>query len=770
MSTPFIGQKFTFAQPDGNSIELLGWGDQHYAVFETLDGYTVTRNPASGFYEVAQLSPDHMGLQPVPQARSRADGGRAGVAARLRIAPEAARAAGREGAMRLGGRRCDERRRERKTAMRSIRMMAAAGGPALAPPQRTTVGDYVGLCLLIDFSDVQGTITQAEVERFCNQVGYSGFGNKGSVHDFFLDNSIGRCRYTNIVTPYYRAQHPKTHYTDPAIPMGTRARELIREALAHWKSQGFDFNGLTADGSGNVYALNVFYAGPVVNNWSEGLWPHAWMLGAQVPLVSGKAAFDYQFTAMGAELSLGTFCHENGHMLCDYPDLYDYGNESAGVGMYCLMCAGNHADQKNPVHVSAYLKRLSGWANSVTNLEHGATVTLAAGANDFAMYAKSNDEYFLIENRAKAGRDAALPDAGLAVWHVDEQGDNSNEQMSAASHYELALEQADGLFELERSRDERGDVNDLYSGAVARFADDTTPNSKWWDGTASHLTLEQISPVGAQMSFRSRFSNIATPPPAGGNLVGESTPGRAIPDNQAVGISDIIAIAQALTIADLKVALDINHSYRGDLQVTLFAPWGAAIVLHPKNQGGNADHLKATYDASSVAALAAWRGRGTQGDWRLEVKDLAPADSGRLNRWSLEFATVAVAIGPVLLQEAPGTLIPDHPAAGIERSLASAAAGQVGSVEVSLDISHSYIGDLRVSLVSPAGAEVALHKRSGAQADNILATYTHATTPDLDKLAGQAIAGAWRLRLSDHEAADVGKLNAWRVTIQPAAN
>ena len=97
-----------------------------------------------------------------------------------------------------------------------------------------------------------------------------------------------------------------------------------------------------------MYALNVYYAGPVTNNWAEGLWPHAHHLGSAVTLRRGKTAFDYQFTAMGAELELGTFCHENGHMLCDYPDLYDYGDESSGVGGFCLMCAGNNVSEKNP--------------------------------------------------------------------------------------------------------------------------------------------------------------------------------------------------------------------------------------------------------------------------------------------------------------------------------------------------------------------------------------------------------------------------------------
>jgi hypothetical protein len=45
---------FTFSQPDGTPIHVRGWGDQYYAVFETLDGYTVAKNPATGYWEVAR--------------------------------------------------------------------------------------------------------------------------------------------------------------------------------------------------------------------------------------------------------------------------------------------------------------------------------------------------------------------------------------------------------------------------------------------------------------------------------------------------------------------------------------------------------------------------------------------------------------------------------------------------------------------------------------------------------------------------------------------
>lgn len=659
MATAFIGKTFTFTQPDGTKFEVRGWGDQHYAVFETLDGYAVVKNPSTGFFEIAQVSSDGTMLEPAPGPQGNLDGARAAVQPGLRINREAARARGMEGALRMGGRRCDRRCEQRKNLARAARTL---GGPVMAPPQRGTVGDFVGLCLLIDFSDEPATIPRDEVERFCNEQGYSGFGNNGSVSDYFRDNSIGRCRYTNIIADYYRAQHPKSHYTDPNIRYGVRARQLIVEALTHLQANGFDFTPLTADSGGFVYAMNVYYAGAVANNWSKGLWPHASRLGTPVLLAPGKSAFDYQFTDMSHELTLGTFCHENGHMLCDYPDLYDYGGESSGTGAYCLMCSGSNIDEKNPTHISAYLKRLSGWARSVTPIQHNQQIALPAGENKFAMFSKNDTEYFIVENRVKSGRDVSLPDEGLVIWHVEEaDGDNSNERMTHSEHYELSLEQADGDFRLETSRYHLGDATDLYGQVTKRFSDSTTPNSKWWDGTASNLDIFEIGAPGATVSFKAKLFEDDD---GSQTVQGESTPDRTIPDHRSEGITDTIVIDQDAIIAGVEVTLDISHSYRGDLRVTLLAPWGEAIVLHQRYQGGSADDIKRTIDESDVQTLAELHGHSTKGDWRLHVQDLAPADVGTLNSWALEFAAIPQPQGPVVLEEAPGTHIPDNDPVG----------------------------------------------------------------------------------------------------------
>ena len=248
------------------------------------------------------------------------------------------------------------------------------------------------------------------------------------------------------------------------------------------------------------------------------------------------------------------------------------------------------------------------------------------------MYARSGREYFLIENRRKAGRDAALPDEGLAIWHLDEDGDNSNEQMTVDSHYECSLEQADGLFQLERQRGQVGDAADLFTGAATRFADNTLPDSKWWNGTPSNLSLDQISAAGANVSFRSLLGEVIVPPQT---LRRESQPNRPIPDNNNTGIADAIVVTEAQTILSIKVGVDITHPFRGDLRVTLTTPWGVVIELHPKNQGGSADDLQVTYDETSRPALATLRGRSTQGPgssrrriWRRRTSPPEPLVAG----------------------------------------------------------------------------------------------------------------------------------------------
>jgi M6 family metalloprotease-like protein len=486
----FENTPFTFTQPDGTPLVLVGTGNQFEAVFETPDGYTVVLNPGTGWYHYAELSTDKTTLRPTGPRVDTAPP--ASLPRHLRTTRAAAAARARAAADGDGTRQRWQERRDEKKALRRMRASATGDVQGAPPLPAVPSGDVTGLCLLVQFPDVPGTISQQEVDNYCNQPGYTGFGNNGSVFDYYVKNSANRLRYRNLVAPYFTAAHNRAHYTDENIPYPQRAKELINEALTHLKASGFDFSPLTTDGSGFVFALNVFYAGPTVNNWSKGLWPHASALGTAFQASPTKKLRDYQITNMGTQLTLRTFCHESGHMVCDFPDLYDYGGEGNGVGHYCLMCFGGN--DKNPVEVSAYLKNEAGWATSLTTMQPSTTYALPAGSNDFLIHPKNAAEYFILENRQRTGRDAALPDAGLAIWHVDENGSNNNEQMTPSLHYELSLEQADGQFNLEK-RNNGGDAGDLFDAAASspRFGINTLPDSRWWDGTDSGLEITAIS-------------------------------------------------------------------------------------------------------------------------------------------------------------------------------------------------------------------------------------------------------------------------------------
>ncbi len=497
MPAPFINEKFTFTNPDGSTIEVVGSGNQYYARFETEDGFTVVKDPSSGFYKYAQLSDDNSKLLPMEQSVGEVDPKKLKLKKHVSIAKESAKHMAESALMAEGVTPRWKTRRAVKKA--EISQQRAAGALDSIPLAAATVGNYVGLCILIEFPDVSHTISVQEVSNFCNQSGYSGFGNNGSVRDYFFDNSRGRLTYTNVVTQYYRAAHNRSYYTDPSVAYGSRARELITEALNHFKAQGFNFGQLTADSGGFIYALNVFYAGPTVNSWAEGLWPHQSSLGPY-DVGGGKKFSDYQITNMGSSLTLRTFCHENGHMICSFPDLYDYGDESRGVGHYCLMCYGG--SNTNPVQVGAYLKNEAGWTTSLQTITAGMTASLNAANNDFYIHSKNADEYFIVENRQKTGRDASLPDAGLAIWHIDEKGSNQHEQMTAAQHYECSIEQADNKFDLEKKIN-AGDSGDLFGApGNTEFSDSTSPNSKWWDGSNSDLKITDISSPGPIMTFK----------------------------------------------------------------------------------------------------------------------------------------------------------------------------------------------------------------------------------------------------------------------------
>ncbi|HED53457.1 MAG TPA: hypothetical protein ENJ00_04570 [Phycisphaerales bacterium] len=95
----------------------------------------------------------------------------------------------------------------------------------------------------------------------------------------------------------------------------------------------------------------------------------------------------------------------------------------------------------------------------------------------------------------------------------------------------------------------------------------------------------------------------------------------------------------------------------------------------------------------------------------------------------------------------------------------------VADLDVEINITHTYIGDLIVELDSPQGTTVRLHDRTGGSTDDLVVTYDNeaGTQPDgpgdLIDFDGEIATGVWTLRVSDNAGGDVGTLNSWKLKI-----
>ena len=104
--------------------------------------------------------------------------------------------------------------------------------------------------------------------------------------------------------------------------------------------------------------------------------------------------------------------------------------------------------------------------------------------------------------------------------------------------------------------------------------------------------------------------------------------------------------------------------------------------------------------------------------------------------------------------------IPDNTTTGVYSNIAvSGRSGNApSSTAVTVNIVHTYKGDLIVDLVAPDGTVYNLHNRTGSSTDNINTTYTV-------NLSSEAINGTWRLRARDRARSDTGYINSWSITM-----
>lgn len=106
--------------------------------------------------------------------------------------------------------------------------------------------------------------------------------------------------------------------------------------------------------------------------------------------------------------------------------------------------------------------------------------------------------------------------------------------------------------------------------------------------------------------------------------------------------------------------------------------------------------------------------------------------------------------------------IPDNNTTGAVSEIVIDEAGSISGLSVSIDIEHTYRGDLRV-ILEKDDRMVVLHENQGGGEDNLVETY------DVGDFDGIDSAGTWTLRVIDSANADTGSIRGWSLDVTRCA-
>ena len=310
---------------------------------------------------------------------------------------------------------------------------------ALGESHPAFIGKKKGLIILVEFTDqkFKAGHDAAYYSRVANELNFQhkdGF--VGSVHDYFLSQSDGQFDLSfDVVGPialqnnmaYYGAQTESAH--------DVNAKAMAKEAAQGAAKILPSFADYDWFGDGYVDQIFIIYAGRGQSSGGgdDTIWPHRSSitrikLGGKYVQVYACANEMHTDTQVHG---IGTFCHEFSHCL-GLADLYDTkygkysdtGEEFYGMSYWDVMASGAHLNNNfTPCAYSGYERYSCGWKEPIVLTKDTVVTNLKAvndGGDFFIIYNDAHkDEFFLLENRAQIGWDAAQYNNGLLITHVD---------------------------------------------------------------------------------------------------------------------------------------------------------------------------------------------------------------------------------------------------------------------------------------------------------------------------------------------------------------
>jgi len=377
-------------------------------------------------------------------------------------------------------------------------------------------GPFKILAILVEFTDNGSTVEPAFYDSLI-------FGTEGNtIKDYYSEISFGQIDLVTVNLPsttgWRTAPQTYAYYVNNNNGTGSypnNTQKLV-EDLVDQVDPLVDFGEYDNDGNGSVDMLLVVHTGTGAeySGGNDDIWSHMWSISPRYKDGVYISAFTVQpeYWASPGDMTIGVYSHELGHGF-GLPDLYDTDYSSTGIGKWGIMSYGSWLGPGGlggcPAHFCAWSKIQMGILTPVNISANTYSLAIANAEENPTAYrlwnaGAASDEYFLVENRQKIGYDSYLPGSGLLIWHIDDIKDGNDEEwypgLSAAQHYEVALEQADGIYEMEKDID-NGDAGDPHPGSYERtsFNALSTPNSDTYSGVTSFVSVEDISASASTM-------------------------------------------------------------------------------------------------------------------------------------------------------------------------------------------------------------------------------------------------------------------------------
>ncbi|MCS7201756.1 MAG: M6 family metalloprotease domain-containing protein [Dictyoglomus sp.] len=353
--------------------------------------------------------------------------------------------------------------------------------------------------------------------------------NKGSVRDFIKENSYNIFDISATILPWYTAQRTYTYYiNDGNYGFNGGVFVLVQEVLQHAVNSGYDLRNFDV-----IFIIHsgegAEWTGNVNDIWSHASTVYVNIGGQNVPIRYSIEPEYMKDNNVIIPMTVGVFVHEMGHSFGQLPDLYDRDYSSYGLGRWSLMAGGSWNGPQSPSgytiggspsHFDAWCKIQLGWITPIVPKDNLTNVNIPPVETNPVVYklwtdGVEGDQYFLLENRRKIGFDSYLRGEGLLIYHVDEKMRGSQNDyewypgLDPSKHYLVALEQADGKWDLEKKVNS-GDSGDPYPGSTNKtiFDENSTPNSKAYFEIPTGVAVKNITVSGQNIIANIYVSSI----------------------------------------------------------------------------------------------------------------------------------------------------------------------------------------------------------------------------------------------------------------------